>query len=443
MQRLSSFVLLSAAALSTQASFAQTQIGDGYVAGGSIDLTSLCGTFPAISTMADGSYLVFDGRNISRRSADGTILVDYGFTAGFGFASFLEVDEAAGMAYFGESSNGMIRSLDLTTGAITDLTQLGFNYDFAFDVVPGLGYVTASAFGSATNSLFRVDLNTGTTVQVADLGGFAGPVEVGPNGDVYVAVLSDLFPFPAGSGSIVRFDANEVTLGTILTDEVDGEPFSTGFNGMSSSAWDSTRDAILVMETNTGASGSESVLWRLDTDGTRLEEIVRNPSFTGGVEFVDSNQGTEFGPFQPAFSSVRYSTSDCFGAVPAASIQNVLPSRPIATFTGPGAGMTGQATIGVQGIPNGFASLWFARSFNYVPFATIEDLGGLHPIALNAGSSADFVRRSALQPLNGVGVFNLTYNQDAALEGAILFQWLVYDANMNLVTSSNGVINRD
>ena len=441
MQRIASLSL--AFAIVAPAAIAQTQVTDGYVIGGSIDQTAFCGKFPATATMADGSYLTFDGRNISRRSADGTILLDYGFTPGFGFATFLEVDEASDMAYFGESSGGMIRSLDLSTGVISDLAQLTFNYDFALDVVPGLAYVTASAFGSATNSLFRIDLNTGDTVQVADLGGFSGPVEVGSNGDVYVGVLPDLFPFPAGSSRIVRFDAAEVTSGALLTDELDGDDFATGFNGLSSSAYDTTRDAILVMETNTGTSGQESVLWRLDASGARLEEVARSDSYTGGVEFVDSGQGTEFGPYQPAYSSVRFSYSDCFSGVPFARIVNVVPNRPQAVFTGPGAGTTGAATVGVQGIPNGFASLWFARSFNYTPFGTIEDLGGLHPIALSAGSSADFVRRSAPVPLNGVGVFNLTYTQDAALEGAILFQWLVYDANLDLVTSSNGVINRD
>ena len=62
---LSALIALAAPAV------AQSSVGNGYVHGGPIDISYLCGSFPATATMSDGSYLLYDGRNLSRRSAGG------------------------------------------------------------------------------------------------------------------------------------------------------------------------------------------------------------------------------------------------------------------------------------------------------------------------------------------------------------------------------------
>ncbi|MEL6715189.1 MAG: hypothetical protein AAFP86_15515, partial [Planctomycetota bacterium] len=370
---------------------------------------------------------------------DGTVLRDYGVLPGFVFPTFFEVDDAGAMAYFGESSTGQIRSLDLATGEIRDLVQLTFNYDFAFDVVPGLGYVVASAFGSATNSVFRVDLVTGDTVQVADLGGFSGPVEVDSVGNLYAAVLPDAFPFPAGGTDFVRFEAADVTSGAILTDEADGTVYSGGFNSLSSADYDPATNSFIVMETSTG-TGSDSIVWKLDPAGNRESVIATAPGYIAGCQFVDVGTGSFFSAYQGPGTGVRISFRQC-NQISDWRVWNVTPGRPIAGFAGPDAGMSGTAVVDVfGGPPNGLATLWVARAGQQLPGEGFFDLGGTYPVALNALPDS-YARRLVPQPLDSSGRASFTYTQDSVLEGELLFQWLIFDANMNLVGSSAPVRN--
>ncbi|MEM9379527.1 MAG: hypothetical protein AAGB93_06200 [Planctomycetota bacterium] len=430
------------ATLLVQAAQAQITPGLGFEVSGDVDLQSYCGTFPAAYSFLDGSVLVFDGRNVSLRSSDGTVIRDYGTFPFSAFPSFLEVDESTNTAYFGESSPGRIRSLDLDSGAISDLTTLMFNYDMAFDVVPGQAYVVASAFGSATNSLFRVDLLTGQEVLVARIDGFSGPVEVDELGNVYVGVLPGSFPYPNDSVKVVRFDADQVTSGAVLTDEVDGFDFSVGYDGMSSADYDPVTGSLIVVETNTGSSGSESVTWRLDRDGDRVEEILRTPAYASEAQSIDSGSGTAFAGFQPPNTSVRVQFSECFGNGDF-GIYNVVPKRPTAVFLGPGSGVSGTASVElVDAIPNGFAALWVARSGAYEILPVLEDIGGLYPVLLRADAT-DFGRRFAPLPLTASGSAGFVFNQPAAIEGRVMFQWVVFDSNMDIVTTSTAVINQD
>ena len=423
---------------------AQAQItpGEGFEISGDLDLEAYCGTFPAAYSFLDGSVLIFDGSNVALRSADGTVLRDYGTFPFSSFPSFLEVDESTNMAYFGESSPGVIRSLDLATGDMVELTTLMFNYDMAFDVVPGLAYVVASACGSATNSLFRVDLLTGQQVLVARIDGFSGPVEVDELGNVYVGVLPGTFPYPDDSVKVVRFDAAQVNSGSVLTDEADGFDFSVGYDGMSSADYDPATGSLIVVETNTGASGSESVTWRLDSNGDRAEEILRTPAYTSEAQSIDPDGVTVFAGVQPPYASVRVQFSECFGNGQF-GIYNVVPKRPDAVFVGPGAGVSGPASIEIDGgIPNGFAALWVARSGAYEFLPVVENIGGLYPVLLRADAS-DFGRRFAPLSLDSTGAGAFVYNQPASLEGAILFQWVVFDSGMNIVTTSTAIVNQD
>ena len=75
----------------TSTTQAQVVANAGYSVAGSIDLSPYCGTFPAVHVFTDGSVLIFDGSNTSHRSADGTILRDYGTRPSSVFASFVRV----------------------------------------------------------------------------------------------------------------------------------------------------------------------------------------------------------------------------------------------------------------------------------------------------------------------------------------------------------------
>lgn len=432
-------LLVSGSLALTAVSAAQVTPSEGFDIGGAIDLSPYCGTFPSVYVFEDSSALVFDGRQISLISGDGTLLRDYG-TAPFSvFASFLEVDEAAGIAYVGESSFGTIRSLDLATGQLSPVTTIDFNFDFAFDVVPGLAYVTASPNGFGATEVYRIDLLSGQTTLVADIGGFSGPIEVDELGNVFVGVLPGTFPIPPGSVDIVTFDASDVNSGVVLTLS-DATVYSSGFNGLSSTAYDEANGGLVAIETNAGAGGMESIAWRLDSTGARAENVATAPGFAGAAQLVDPEGGTVFAGFQPPAASFRMSSSDCFGAGTSA-IFNVVPTRPTASFIGPPSGMTGPASIELEnGIPNGFAMLWVARFGAYEIIPVIEDIGGLYPVALRA-DAIDFGRRFAPLPVSNTGSLGFTFTQTPAIEGEILFQWIVMDPSMNIVTTSTAVIN--
>ena len=425
----------------TSTTQAQVVANAGYSVAGSIDLSPYCGTFPAVHVFTDGSVLIFDGSNTSHRSADGTILRDYGTRPSSVFASFVRVNEADRLAYIGESSFGTISELDLDTGTSRILNTLVFNFDLAFDVVPGLAYVTGSPGGFGANALYRLDLVSGDLSQVAQLDGFSGPVEVDSLGNVVVSVDPGLFPIPADSVKLVRFDSVEVTLGTVLTDEADGEDFSVAYDGISSMDYDAQTDRYSVIEVNSGPTASTSYAWSVNSLGDRVDLVASVPGFAGGAQLVQSGLGTAFAGYQPEYSSLRISYSQCFGNG-SADIFNVVPRQATAVYSGPGPMMTGPAFIDVEGgVPNGFASLWVARSSAWESIPLIDDIGGLYPVALQA-SSAAFGRRFSPILLNSSGAGGLLFTQTPAIEGGFLFQWIIQDTSLQVISTSTATINQ-
>jgi hypothetical protein len=433
---------LTSATLTWHAAPASAQTaGVGYRFAGSTDLSLYCGSYPTIRGFNDGSYILFDGQHLERRSSDGTLLQTYATLPFPVFSSFVELSDDEAFAYIGESSQGTISEIDLATGTQRLLTSLTFNFDFAFDVVPGLAYVSASTGGFGTNSLWRLDLVSGQTSEVITVSGFSGPIEVDALGNVLVSVLDTAFPPTPGSSRVVRFDAAQVSSGALLT-EAHGTPYSVGYDNIASTELDRSTARLCVMETNTGASGNDSVAWLLDPQGQRTAPVATVPGFAGGLEFVDSGFGTEFGAYQPAYTSLRFAYADCFGTG-TWHRWNTTGARPTAVFDGPGLGQSGSATIAVTGgIPNGFVSLWAARTQAFQSLPIVEHLGGQHPIALQARAS-DFLRRSPLIALDAQGDASVGFGQDVSLEGALLMQWLVFDGTGALVTSSGFAVNRD
>ena len=141
-------VTTALAAVTLGASLAAAQSpAAGYRFTGSTDLSLFCGDYPTIAGFADGSYLAFDGQRLERRSADGTLLQTYATYPFAVFASFVELSPDEQFAYIGESSTGSIREVNLATSQSRVLTSLAFNFDLAFDVVPGLAYVSAATAG--------------------------------------------------------------------------------------------------------------------------------------------------------------------------------------------------------------------------------------------------------------------------------------------------------
>lgn len=422
---------------------AQAQLSavtDGYQLTGSNSFTELCSDSPSYGSLIDGSYVVFDGYDIEHRSAGGALIRRFASLPAYKFPSFVRIAPDGSTAYIGESSSGQIWSVDLGSGGLTALANLTFNFDLAFDTDPGFAYVSAATGGFGFNSVHRMDLSSGATTEVASVTGFSGPLAVDDFGDVLLARLSGQFPAPAGSADILRFDDADLDGGTVLS-EADATVSFGGLNGCSSLQYDMLDQQYFLMETSAGASGFGSELWRIAADGTPLEQVAESTVFSGGIEIVDAGIGTRFGPYQPNYVGLRFVESDCFGSGTTQRV-SVRPLRPAGTFSGPFQGTPGNASFVLDGgIPGGFASLWLARSGSFSPADIVTDQGGLFPIALRATASS-FGRRFPMVPLDASGHAQLDFVQDPVFEGALLAQWLVYDAAGSLVTSSTFAINR-
>ncbi|QDV07350.1 hypothetical protein Poly30_28740 [Planctomycetes bacterium Poly30] len=416
-----------------------TTVEDGYQVGPSASLSDLCADGPSYASFLDGSYLVFDGYDVEHRGASGALLRRYASFPFYRFPSFVILNDAATVAYFGESSNGNVYELDLTSGSVSPMGAFNFVFDMAVDDAAGFGYVSAATAGFGLNSVHRIDLNTFASTEVVSLIGFSGPVTVDAAGDLLVARLPDTFPFPNDSVSVLRFAAADLASGTLQL-EADATVEVANLDGLSSLVFDDRANQVLLMETNTGTTGFDTILWKQRVGGT-LERIAETSGFAGGLEFQDGNIGTEFGPFQPNYTSLTFIESDCFnsGSFNRAEIR---PLRPVASFDGPSLGASGSASFELTGCPDlGFASLWIARAGALTTNDVIVDLGGTSPIALRA-PLANFGRRFPMIPLNGAGGLSLPFFQDAAIEGGLLAQFLIFDGNGVLLTTSNFTINR-
>lgn len=423
--------------------------GAGYYVANTEIRSDTCSSTVASSSFLDGSYLAYDGWTLDHLSAGGLILDRITTFPVFGFASFVRVSADGSTAYLGESSFGVIYEVDLASGATAPLATIPGNYDLAFDVTPGLAYVASNIFDAdfgagvvlSPNEINRIDLATGATELVASFTGFSGPLSVNEFGDLFAGQFPDTFSFPPDSIRALLFDNTSLDSGSVQGD-VDATVFVDQLDGLSSMEYDAGKGQLFLAETNTGQSGADTIVWRLDASGAIQEEVFRNAGFTSGLELVDTGAGTKLGPYQPAFTALRVTGSNCFSATPSRIRYEVRGSRPLNTFSGPSPGQSGTATFSLAGgVPDGFASLWLARSSNFSSVDLITDLGGFFPIALRASASS-YVRRFPMTQLDPSGAASFSFFQNAAIEGFAMGQWIVYDANMQPVTSSNFRLNR-
>ncbi len=341
------FVLLGAS-LCASASAQLSTPQEGYVRAGASSFSEYCSGSRSYASFVDGSYIVFNGNDVEHRAAGGFLMRRLASFPFFVFPSFVEIAPDGQTVYVGESSTGKILSIDVPSGSVTELATLSFNFDLEFDVDPGLAYVSASTGAFGTNSIHRLDLNAGTTVEVATIGGFSGPLTVNDFGDVLVAELPGTFPFPPGGTRVLLFDNADLD-GTSPLTSTDAIEIVAGLNGASSIAFDRGNEQFFLMETNTTASGFGSLLASYDAAGLRQGTVVESTVFAGGIEVVDSGIGTRFGPFQPGYTGLRFSESDCFAQVPISERVEIRGARPTNTFDGPGLGNSGSASLTLTG----------------------------------------------------------------------------------------------
>jgi hypothetical protein len=431
--------LLGASLLAGTASAQVTTLADGYQSGPSAALSDLCSDGPSYASFSDGSYIVFDGMDIEHRGASGSLIARFASFPLYRFPSFVTLNGDETKAYIGESSNGDIYEVDLLSGALLPLANLTFNFDMAIDEAQGIGYVSAGTFGFGSNSIHKIDLTTFAESEIARVAGFSGPIAVAEGGDVLLGVLPNVFPFPADATNIYRFAAADLAGSTLLT-EANGSVEVPALDGTSSMVFNERTEQLFFMETNAGASGTNSLIWQ-KAPGQAPVQVAETAGFAGGLEFQDSDIGTEFGAYQPNYTALTFIESDCFGS--GSFIRSEIRGlRPDGSFDGPFIGNSGSASFDLTGGPaNGFASLWLARSGALQANDVVLDLGGAHPIALRA-DNADFGRRFPMIPLDASGATTFPFFQDVMIEGGIMAQWLIFDATGTLVTSSDFMINR-
>ncbi len=167
-------------------------------------------------------------RTMASSFSDETELFSYG--AGGISGSFVRVSGTT--VYFGENSNGTIRSIG-TDGSLSHLiATINGNYDLAFS--GSTAFLSANPGGfTPENKVYKFDLSSGATSILLDTGGdYSGPIAFDSAGDLFYGATN--FGL---SGGIFKFSAAAVqqalTSGTALT----MANASASFNGSNSNAY--------------------------------------------------------------------------------------------------------------------------------------------------------------------------------------------------------------
>lgn len=218
------------------------------------------------------------------------------------FGSFTIQVDATHLLFGENSTNNLWLVPQNGTPSNIPLTNLVFNYD-AVLLAPGRAVVSAktSGFGTPDNDLVAVDLVTGLTQPLALLPGASGPLAIAPNGDLYYATSSLLFPTPPGQTTVLRF-RRPVVDQALATQQVLGvaqaEVVITGLDAAADLAFDDDGDLLFTdWWTNTIGEVNDATgpsPWRTDlVDYTGAAVSASSVQFQAGT-----SQGV-FEPFQP------------------------------------------------------------------------------------------------------------------------------------------------
>ncbi|MEM8953572.1 MAG: hypothetical protein AAGD22_05415 [Verrucomicrobiota bacterium] len=192
-------------------------------------------------------------RTLSSGYTDSTVLFDYADADAI-FGSFVTVNN--GRVYFGESTDGTIRSLPLGGGTPTTNATVAFNYDLEFSPVSGKAFVSANPLGGANNQIFEVNLSSGaTTLVVTNTNDFSGPIAFDTAGALYYGssgfnIPTDIFMFTDSAIMNAIDNTNPIdfslessflaTAGNSAFDFVAGEGLYRNFSGSDLSLVDLT-----------------------------------------------------------------------------------------------------------------------------------------------------------------------------------------------------------
>jgi len=432
-------LIAAAAALCPSLVSAQVSSEPGFQATHVLDLAGdrVYGTLP------DASYISFDGVLFEHYGPDGSLLATLGALPAFAFPSFLDVHPSGAFAIAGESSNGDLFKIDIVNGGYVTLASLTFNFDLAWDTDANLAYVSAALGGfGAGNDLLRLDLTTGATTALAHLIGPSGPIAVDGAGDLHYVTQFDGpgWPPPLEVQELIRFDAADLDAagpGNLL-DESDATLEVGSLDGGSSLLHDPRSGFLFLAHVN--FQGLANEILQIDPAAGVLDTVASSFVWIENLELQNGRGEATLSAYQPLGSRILVQNTD-FGSSLRERVM-IEPLRALASYSGPASGNSGPATITFTGAePNGAVSVLLARSSSLLPNELVSHLGWVAP-AFTAMKLNRIVRRTLPLQADASGTVMITYQQTAALEGALLFQGIVYDAAGNPLSTTEWVINK-
>ena len=178
----------------------------------------------------NGDLIVLEDQALNEITPGGSFVRNLYTFESFVYGSFVRVDAAAGKVFFGESSNGWIRSVGLDGSSPTDVARVPLTYDFALN---GLGQAFVVA-GPATYLL-----GAGGPDQIVSASGASGPLGFDADGALYCGTASSVWG-EIGGQAIVRWTAAQVAgaVGPTVLTVADGVKLLDDIDGPSGFALD-------------------------------------------------------------------------------------------------------------------------------------------------------------------------------------------------------------
>jgi hypothetical protein len=389
------------------------------------------------ASLSDGTRVVFNGQDIDRVADDGTLLLHYGSTPTFVFTGFLRVDPSETFALIGESSNGDIFKITLSSPGISTLANVPFNFDAVFE---DAGHVFVSAapcsFGCG-NAIVRLDVTNGATSICATVSGPSGPITKAPNGDVYYGLQDGGFPPPSGSGAVLVWTDAQLTSGIVQT-EATATPFVTGLDAVSSLAIDAVYGHVFVADVSLIFSTDVTHVREFDAFGDLVENVVESDNNVTNLELFYGPGPGSLQSFQPA-NGVTMKLRATNWSASTSRVLTLRPKRPVATTSGPGLTGPGLVTLKVTGaVPNSTVHVISSPVGNYNPTESAHDMGNYLFVS---GMPLNMIHHVATVHTNTAGTGTYTYSNPGNQQGTLVFQALIADAPAHYTGSSTAAFN--
>lgn len=393
--------------------------------------TTPVGVFDAYATLSNGDRIVFDGTNVDRYAADGTHLVHLGTLSAPVFASLVVLAPDESFALVGESSNGLLYTVDLGNGGFLPAGDLDFNYDAVFEDATHAIVSASSCVFCGFSDIYRLDVTTGNATLLATVSGPSGPLALASDGTLYYGRQPTVFPPPPGSFDVVTYTAAQLASGVVLGD-LDAQRFASALDGASSMEFDPVYGHLLVSETPFTGNARVSAF---DRHGARFGTVVESTGAISNLELFAGAGSASFQAYQPENVTLLYRSTDYTAFT--STIASIVPQRPIANLSGPGTTGPGRVTFTVTGaVPGASYLVLLGPRAQYNPNEFTSDTG---VFLFHTGMNV--VRRTGLivpTDLNGTGSFQ--FFNPGTLQGTRVFQAVIRNASNVYVGTSTAAL---